>query len=232
MCDLQNSENLKRLVHVYRGNSALSTCFVCQIFCFDKCKRTCLNTVTFLVDINSTPDPYLKIEKLNVGTAKIPLVDGLNYLNWCTRTSECLRIVSDPEDRFLLLNRGWTVLYYEASLCQGWPCNLSLFRSKLESGNWSYPNLDQQYFMIRSQKAGKITKIEILRKPKCPPSLASLARLAVLIRYTRGKLHQRYLPCVFKVNPLKIPKCLSLNQISMMRLIRHINDPSFENPNF
>ena len=92
MCDLQNSENLKRLVHVYRGNSALSTCFVCQIFCFDKCRRNCLNTVTFLVNINDTPDPYLKIEKLNVGTAKIPLVDGLNYLNWCTRTSECLRI--------------------------------------------------------------------------------------------------------------------------------------------
>jgi hypothetical protein len=23
MCDLQNSENLKRLVHVYKGNSAL-----------------------------------------------------------------------------------------------------------------------------------------------------------------------------------------------------------------
>jgi hypothetical protein len=117
------------------------------------CQRNCLFTVTILVNINDTPDPHLLIEKLGVGIAKLPLSDGLNYLNWCQRHSESLKIVCDAEQRHIPLSRGWTVIYENNDLFYTWPCCLSTFRHKLENRSWSYPDLLHPYHGYNYLKA-------------------------------------------------------------------------------
>ncbi len=96
---------LNKLTHFVTGLKAQGPCDLPH-FSVYTCQRNCLFTVTILVNINDTPDPHLLIEKLGVGIAKLPLSDGLNYLNWCQRHSESLKIVCDAEQRHIPLSRG------------------------------------------------------------------------------------------------------------------------------
>jgi hypothetical protein len=222
---------LNKLTHFVTGPKAQGPCDVCSYlphFSVYTCQRNCLFTITILVNINDTPDPHLLIEKIGVGIAKLPLSDGLNYLNWCQRHSENLKIVCDAEQRHIPLSRGWTVIYEDNDLFYTWPCCLSTFRHKLENRSWSYPDLLHPYHGYNYLKANAAHTILILCKIKNPPALASIARVAVLTRYTKGKDEHRFLPCPFKVSARKIPKNLQLNDIRFIRLSRSFHDPSFE----
>jgi hypothetical protein len=90
---------LSRLVHVTSGKEAGLACRICRNFCYDKYKQKFLHAMAVMVDVNETADPHLNIEKLSVGIAKLPLSDGINYISWCVRTSECLKFVKSPEER-------------------------------------------------------------------------------------------------------------------------------------
>jgi len=221
---------LSRLVHVTSGKEAGLACRICRNFCYDKYKQKCLHAIAIMVDVNETADPHLNIEKLSVGIAKLPLSDGINYISWCVRTSECLKFVKSPEERHFFLHTGWTVVYVSKKLFSGWPRSISCLRRQVDERFWNFPTLDYVYFEKTFQKPHCIRRIILLSKPNCPPSLAMLAKMALLMRYTKGKQGLRYLPCLFKVNPRKIPPCVALNQVSLIRLSRHINDPSFEDP--
>jgi hypothetical protein len=223
------SEDLKKLVHWTIGPPAQGPCNICvEIHRPNTRQQKCLFTVTILVNINDTPDPHLYIEKLGVGKTKLPLSDGLNCINWCERYSNGIKIVCDARQRHIPLSEGWTVIYENNDLFYSWPYCLSALRRKLENRNWSYPNLMHPYHTDTHLKANAARTIIILCKIKTPPALASLARLAVMINYTKGKEEHRFLPCPFKVNVKKIPKNLQLNDMMFIRLSHSYHEPSLE----
>jgi hypothetical protein len=220
---------LRKLVHVTTGPQAQGPCNICiETQRPNTRQQKCLFTVTILVNINDTPDPHLYIEKLGVGKTKLPLSDGLNCINWCQRYSDGIKIVCDAGQRHVPLSKGWTVIYENNDLFYSWPYCVSTFRHKLENRSWSYPDLMHPYHSYNYLKANAAHTIIILCKIKTPPALASIARLAVMINYTKGKEKHRYLPCPFKVNIRKIPKSLQLNDIRFIRLSHSYHEPSFE----